>query len=139
MINNEEKRKYERDLLLSIKRYLFLDFNYNVKRTITAFQIYQEDLLIEGLEKGADTSKIRKEEVQNMADMKEEEKKIYYDRIERAGHWFLQTKSNKKITPITLFIHKKIEESKQLNEKISKIEQLSKDWKKISTKNKRFF
>jgi hypothetical protein len=139
LINNEEKRKYERDLLLSIKRYLFLDFNYNVKITITAFQIYQEDLLIEGLEKGADTSKIRKEEVQNMADMKEEEKKIYYDRIERAGHWFLQTKSNIKITPITLFIHKKIEESKQLNEKISKIEQLSKDWKKISAKNKRFF
>ena len=54
----KEKEKYKNDIEL-VKHYLFLDFNGNVHCLSTAYHIYLNQKIIEGLKKALDHKKVK--------------------------------------------------------------------------------
>ena len=134
----EEKVKFKSDLEL-VRHYLFKDFNSNIKNPPTAYRIYLNEKLREGFEQGSDPKEVRKEASTQWAKMSEEERNVYYDKKKENDDWFMKANKIKKITPIALFIQKKMEEAKKKNKEHLSIKEIAPAWKKLSKNEKKSF
>ena len=134
----EEKAKFKSDIEL-VRHYLFKDFNDNVHSAPTAYRIFLNEKLREGFEKGSDPKEIKKGASSQWNKMSDEEKKIYYDKKKENDNWFLKAKQNKKITPITLFIQKKIEEAKEKHQEPPALKDIAPLWKKLTKTEKKSY
>ena len=103
----EEKQKYKNDLEL-VRHYLFKDYQETVHRAPTAYQIFVSEKLSLGLEQNLDPKDIKKAASTEWSQMTEEQKGVYKDKKKQNDSWFEKAKKIRKITPIALFIQKKI-------------------------------
>lgn len=130
LIQNEiEKIKYKNDLLF-VKHYIFRYYNDNLQRAPTAYNIYLNVKFVEGIEKYYDPKYIRKEASNNWKKMSYDEKRLYYERKIENDNWFEKATKIKKVTPISIFIQKIVEESKEKNCEIPTIKDFVILWEK---------
>ena len=134
----EEKVKYKNDLEL-VRHYLFKDFNDTVRRSPTAYRIFLNEKLREGFEKGSDPKEVKKEAASEWAKMSNEEKQVYKDKKKENDNWFQKAQKIKKITPIALFIQKKIDEAKESHKEPPQLKEIAPAWKKLSKNEKKSF
>ena len=134
----DEKVKYKSDLEL-VKHYLFRDFNDTVYRSPTAYRIFLNEKLREGFDQGLDPKDVRKEAGNTWVRMTEEEKKVYVDKKKENDNWFLKAEKIRKISPIALFIQKKIQEAKEKHKEPPSLKEISPAWKKLSKNEKKSF
>ena len=134
----EEKVKYKNDLEL-VRHYLFKDFNDTVRRSPTAYRIFLNEKLREGFEKGSDPKEVKKEAASEWAKMSNEEKQVYKDKKKENDNWFQKAQKIKKITPIALFIQKKIDEAKENHKEPPQLKEIAPAWKKLSKNEKKSF
>ena len=134
----EEKAKYKSDIEL-VRHYLFKDFNDTIHQAPTAYRIFLNEKLREGFDQGSDPKEIKKEASSQWGKMPEEERKIYYEKKRENDNWFLKANKIKKITPIALFIQKKIEEAKAKHKEPPSLSEIAPAWKKLSKNEKKSF
>ena len=134
----DEKVKYKSDLEL-VKHYLFRDFNDTVYRSPTAYRIFLNEKLREGFDQGLDPKDVRKDAGNTWAKMSDEEKKVYTEKKKENDNWFLKAEKIRKITPIALFIQKKIEEAKEKHKEPPALKEIRPAWKKLSKNEKKSF
>lgn len=132
----EEKAKYKADLQL-VRHYLFKDFNDTFQHAPTAYRIFLNEKLRDGFEQSLDPKEVKKEAAYEWARMSEEEKKIFTDKKKENDNWFLKAEKIKKITPIALFIQKKIEEAKEKHKEPPALKDIAPAWKKLSKNEKK--
>ena len=134
----EEKSKYKADLEL-VRHYLFKDFTNTVRHAPTAYRIFLNEKLRDGFEKGSDPKDIKKEALAQWNRLSEEEKKIYLDKKKENDNWFQKAENIKKITPIALFVQKKIEEAKEKHKEPPALGEIAPAWKKLSKNEKKVY
>ena len=137
-IYEEEKVKYRSDIEL-VRHYLFKDFNDRVHRPPTAYRIFLNEKLREGFDKGSDPKEIKKEASSQWSKMSEEEKKFYYEKKKENDNWFLKADKIKKVSPISLFIQKKIQEAKEKFQEPPSLKEIAPAWKKLSKNEKKSY
>jgi hypothetical protein len=108
----DEKIKYKADIEL-VRHYLFKDFNDTVCRAPTAYRIFLNEKLREGFEQGTEPKDVKKEAASLWLKMSQEEKAIYFEKKKENDNWFLKANKIKKVTPIALFIQKKLKKRKK--------------------------
>ena len=134
----KEKQKFKLDLE-RVRHYLFLDYNDKVSSYPTSYRIFLNEKLRDGLEKNLDPKSVINKAKSIWIDMKYEEKKIYINKKIENNNWFSKAQNLKKINPLTLFIQKKVQESKDNNSKLPSIKAIEFEWKKLSKKQKETF
>ena len=134
----DEKLKYKNDMEL-VRHYLFKDFNDTVRSAPTAYRIFLNGKLREGFEKGFDPKEVKKEASLQWAKMSNEEKQLYKDKQKENDNWFQKAQKIKKITPIALFIQKKIEDAKENHKEPPQLKEIAPAWKKLSKSEKKTF
>lgn len=134
----EEKAKYKSDIEL-VRHYLFKDFNETFHQPPTAYRIFLNEKLREGFDQGSDPKEIKKEASSLWVKMSEEEKKIYYEKKRENDNWFLKANKIHKITPIALFIQKRIEEAKAKHKEPPSLSEIAPAWKKLAKNEKKSF
>ena len=134
----DEKVKYKSDIEL-VRHYLFRDFNDTISRSPTAYRIFLNEKLREGFEQNLDPKDVRKDAGNAWAKMSEEEKKVYIDKKKENDNWFLKAEKIRKITPIALFIQKKIQEAKEKHKEPPALKEIAPAWKKLSKNEKKSF
>ena len=133
----EEKAKYKADLEL-VRHYLFKDLNDNsLLHAPTAYRIYLNEKLRDGFEQGLDPKEIQKKASNEWSQMSEVEKKKYLDKKKENDNWFSKAEKINKITPISLFIQKKIEEAKEKHKEPPSLKDIAPAWKKLSKNDKK--
>ena len=137
-IFEEEKIKYKSDIEL-VRHYLFKDFNDTVRSAPTAYRIYLNEKLRDGFEQGSDPKEVKKEATSSWARMSENEKKVYLDKKKENDNWFEKAEKIKKVTPIALFIQKKIEEAKEKHKEPPSLKEIAPAWKKLSKNDKKSY
>ena len=132
----KKKNEYIKSIEI-VRHFLFKDYNDVVQRSCTPYQIFFNEKLIDGLDKGLDPKNIKKEASYEWKIMDKEQKKPYFDRKKDNDNWFEKAKKIKKVTPISIFIHKQIALAKKRKDQIPQITELSQNWKilKYSEKN----
>ena len=134
----EEKRKYKLDIEI-VKHYLFNDYNDIESRSPTAYEIFLNEKLREGLENYCAPKLVQIEADYIWDKMTEDQKKKYTDSERKNENWFLEAKTLKKITPLTLFIHKKFQEAKKKGQELPSLKDVSVSWKNMSKNKKEIF
>ena len=134
----DEKVKYKSDIEL-VRHYLFRDFNDTISRSPTAYRIFLNERLREGFEQNLDPKDVRKEAGSKWAQMTEEEKKVYVDKKKENDNWFIKAEKIRKITPIALFIQKKIQEAKEKHKEPPALKEIAPAWKKLPKNEKKSF
>ena len=134
----DEKVKYKSDIEL-VRHYLFRDFNDTISRSPTAYRIFLNERLREGFEQNLDPKDVRKEAGSKWAQMTEEEKKVYVDKKKENDNWFLKAEKIRKITPIALFIQKKIQEAKEKHKEPPALKEIAPAWKKLPKNEKKSY
>ena len=134
----DEKVKYKADIEL-VRHYLFKDFNDTIYRAPTAYRIFLNEKLREGFEQGTDPKEIKKEATSQWSKMSEKEKAVYYEKKKENDNWFLKADKIKKVTPIALFIQKKIEEAKEKHKEPPSLKEIAPAWKKLSKNEKKSY
>ena len=134
----EEKAKYKSDIEL-VRHYLFKDFNDTIHQAPTAYRIFLNEKLREGFDQGSDPKEIKKEASTQWGKMSDEEKEVYYEKKKENDNWFFKAKKIKKITPIALFIQKRIEEAKKNYKEPPSLTEIAPAWKKLSKSEKKSF
>ena len=134
----DEKLKYKNDMEL-VRHYLFKDFNDTVRSAPTAYRIFLNEKLREGFEKGFDPKEVKKEASLQWAKMSNEEKQLYKDKQKENDNWFQKAQKIKKITPIALFIQKKIVDAKENHKEPPQLKEIAPAWKKLSKSEKKTF
>lgn len=137
-IFEEEKVKYKSDIEL-VRHYLFKDFNDIIYSAPTAYRIYLNEKLRDGLEQGSDPKEVKKEATTSWARMSEEEKKVYLDKKRENDNWFQKAEKIKKVNPIALFIQKKIEEAKQKHKDPPTVKDIAPAWKTLPKNEKKSY
>jgi hypothetical protein len=134
----DEKTKYKNDLEL-VRHFLFKDFNDTVRSSPTAYRIFLNEKLREGFDKNYDPKEVKKDAAAEWAKMSNEEKQVYKDKKKENDNWFQKAQKIKKITPIALFIQKKIEEAKESHKEPPQLKDIAPAWKKLSKNEKKSF
>ena len=134
----EEKAKFKSDIEL-VRHYLFKDFNDTFHQAPTAYRIFLNEKLREGFDQGLEPREIKKEASSQWSKMSEEEKKVYYEKKKENDNWFSKANKIKKITPIALFIQKRIEEAKEKHKEPPSLSEIAPAWKKLSKSEKKSF
>ena len=134
----DEKVKYKADIEL-VRHYLFKDFNDTVYGAPTAYRIFLNEKLREGFEQGIDPKEVKKEAASHWSKMSQEEKAVYYEKKKENDNWFLKANKIKKVTPIALFIQKKIEEAKEKHKEPPSLKDIAPAWKKLSKNEKKSY
>ena len=132
----EEKAKYKADLEL-VRHYLFKDFNDTFHHTPTAYRIFLNEKLRDGFEQGSDPKETQKKASNEWSQMSEVEKRKYLDKKKENDDWFSKAENINKITPISLFIQKKIEEAKEKHKEPPSLKDIAPAWKKLSKNDKK--
>ena len=134
----DEKLKYKKDLEL-VRHYLFKDFNENIRRAPTAYHIFLSEKLRLGFEQHLDPKDIKKAANEEWNKMTVEQKKVYKDKQKQNDNWFEKAKSIRKITPIALFIQKKVQEAKDAKKDPPQLKDIAPAWKSLSKKEKKTY
>ena len=107
-------------------------------KNCAAYRIFLNEKLREGFDQGLDPKDVRKDAGNTWA-MSDEEKKVYTEKKKENDNWFLKAEKIRKITPIALFIQKKIEEAKEKHKEPPALKEISPAWKKLSKNEKKSF
>ena len=134
----DEKLKYKNDLEL-VRHYLFKDYNDSVRRPPTPYRIFLNEKLREGFDKGIDPKEVKKQATAEWAKMSNEERQVYVDKKKENDNWFQKAQKIKKVTPIALFIQKKIEDAKDQHKEPPQLKEIAPAWKKLSKNEKKTF
>ena len=135
----EDKNRYKAELEL-VRHYLFKDSNLNsINPVPTAYKIYLYEKLREGFEQGLDPKDVKKEASLSWVKKPKEKKKIYIDKKRENDNWFIKAKNINKITPIALFIQKKMEEAKRKRIEPPLLKDIAPNWKNLSYDEKKRF
>lgn len=131
----KEKKEYIKSIEI-IRHYLFKDYNGIIRKPATAYQIFLNEKLIDGLNKNLDPKKIKKDASNQWNSMNKEEKKPYFDRKKSNDNWFEKAKNIKKVTPISIYIQKQISLAKEKKQELPKIKEISDKWKSLKNSEK---
>ena len=71
--------------------------------------------------------------------MSNEEKQVYKDKKKENDNWFFKAQKIRKITPIALFIQKKIDEAKEKKKEIPQVKDIAPEWKKLTKAEKKTY
>ena len=135
----EEKNKYKAEIEL-VRHYLFKDSNNNsINPAPTAYRIYLNEKLREGFEQGLDPKEVKREASLNWANLPKKNKQVYIDKKRVNDNWFMKAKNIKRLTPISLFIQKKIEEVKRKRIDPPLLKDIAPTWKNLSKDEKKRF
>ena len=132
---DEDKMKYKSDLE-KVKHFLFLDYNDIVSRPPTAYRLFLNERLREGIEKGLDPKEIRAKASRDWKLMNPEDKQTYEERKKANDDWFEKAKHTKKVNALSIFVQKTIEIAKEKQMEIPKLAELADAWKQLSSSEK---
>jgi hypothetical protein len=132
----EDKTKYKNDLE-KVRHYLFKDYNDIVHRPPTAYRIFLNEKLREGFEKNLDPKKIKAQASKDWRMMEQEEKQVYLDKKKDNDDWFERAKKTRKVTALSLFVQKTIEEAKNKHKDIPKLAEIAPAWKQLPSSEKK--
>jgi len=131
----DEKLKYKANIE-QVRHYLFKDINEPFRRELTAYDIFLNEKLKEGFEKGYDPKHVKKEASLEWIKIPFEEKKFYDDKKKDNDNWFLKTQKLRIINHISLFIQKEIEEAKKQHKELPKLKEIIIKWKQLPKSKK---
>jgi hypothetical protein len=131
----EEKQKYKADIEI-VRHYLFKDVNDNVQRPPTAYRLFLNEKLREGLVQGINPKKIKEEASSQWKNMSKDDKLIYNEKKKENDNWLLKAEKIKKVSPISLFVQKKIKDAKKEKKDIPLLKDISSQWKQLPDKKK---
>lgn len=131
-----KKNKYKRDKEI-IKKYIFKSIDGTINIKPTAYKIFVNDYLIEGLDKGYNPKKIKEDARKKWKIMTTLEKKLYTLRKKDNDTLLDYLIKYKQINPLLIFIFQKLEKAKKEKKEIPKMEELLNLWKLLSKKEKK--
>lgn len=131
----EEKKKYQNDLLI-VRHYLFFDYNDNILRKPTAYYIFLQERLREGIEKGINPQEVKNKASKDWRIMENKDKKKYLDLKKLNDNWFVKAEKTKRVTALSIFLSKKFDEAKKLNKQKLKLGDIAPLWKSLSKEEK---
>ena len=135
MLYDKEYKNYLKEIEI-VKKYLFKGIDGKLKLNPTAYHIYLNDKLIEGLENGEDPNSINKNAKKEWKNMDINDKK-YYLRKKKENDTIIElVLKYKHINPLILFVYHKLEKSKRENLKIPTMNEILICWDKLSNKTK---
>lgn len=137
------KAKFEEDktnykiALEKVRHILFKDYNDIVSRPPTAYRLFLNERLREGLEKNLDPKDIRTKASKDWKLMDPKDKEVYEDRKKDTDDWFEKAKHTRKVTALSIFVQKTVEKAKEEKEEVPKLAELAAAWKKLSAGDKK--
>ena len=131
----DEKMKYKKDLEL-IRHHLFKDFNDTVRRPPTAYRIFLNERLREGFEKNLNIKEVKAKASKDWRMMDDDDKKIYLEKKKNTDTWFEKAKKTRKVTALSIFVQRTVEEAKNRHEDIPKLADIAPAWKKLPNSEK---
>ena len=134
-IYEKEKKEYIKSIEI-IRHFLFKDYNGVIRRPATPYQIFLNRKLIEGLDKNLDIKTIKKNASNEWKTMDKQEKKPYYDKKKQNDNWFQKAKKIRKVSSLSIFIHKQVVLAKNKKEKIPNLLELTNKWKTLDDTEK---
>jgi len=132
---NKEYKNYLKEIEI-VKKYLFKGIDGNIKLRPTAYHIYLNDKLIEGLENGDDPNYINKNAKLEWKNMGIDQKRTYLRKKKENDTIIELVLKYKHMNPLILFVYHKLEKSKRKNLKIPTMNEILKCWDKLSSKAK---
>ena len=132
----EDKIKYKNDLE-QVRHYLFKDYNDVVKRPPTAYRIYLNEKLREGFEKNLDPKEVKSQASKDWKRMEQDERQVYLDRKKENDDWFEKAKNTRKVTALSIFVQRTIEEAKNKKKEIPVLREIAPAWKKLPNSEKK--
>ena len=131
----EDKMQYKKDLEM-VRHYLFKDFNDVVRRPPTAYRIYLNEKLREGFEKDYDPKEVKAKASLDWRMMSEEDRQTYNEKKKDNDDWFEKAKNTRKVTALSIFVQKSIQDAKKKNKEPPKLGEIATLWKKLSSSDK---
>ena len=131
-----EKEKYKKDLE-TVKHYLFKDYNETRKSAPTAYRIFLNEKMREGLDKGEDPKQVKKESKEEWAKMDEKEKQVYFDRKKESDDWFTKAQNVNRVTGLSVYIQRTIQDAKDNHKEPPSLKEIAPGWKSLSKGDRR--
>ena len=131
----EDKIKYKKDLEF-VRHFLFKDFNDVVRRPPTAYRIYLNEKLREGFENNQDPKDVKAQASKDWRMMSEEDRQVYNEKKKDNDDWFERAKKTRKVTALSIFVQKNVEDAKKKNKEPPKLGDIAPLWKKLSSSDK---
>ena len=137
-IYEKEYNKYLKELEI-VKKYIFKGLDGNITLKHTAYHLYLNDILIEGLQKEEDPKKIKKDAKKNWDKMLIKDKEKYYKQKQKNDTLIALILKYKQINPIIIFSYLELENSKNANKEIPSIDEVLLKWKKLPRNTKKIY
>ena len=131
----EEKAKYKNDLD-KVRHHLFKDYNDIVHRPPTAYRIFLNERLREGFDKNLDPKEVKTQASKDWRMMETEEREVYLEKKKQNDDWFNKAKNTRKVTALSMFIQRTVEEAKNKRKEIPKLADIAPAWKKLPASEK---
>ena len=131
----KKNNKYKRDIEI-IRKYIFKGIDGKIKFKSTAYQIYLNDQLIEGLEKNYDPKYIKNNARLKWNKMKLEDKKPYFLKKKENDTILDLVLKYKNINPFILYVFNYLNNCKKNNNIIPNINKLTKNWENLNNSEK---
>jgi hypothetical protein len=131
----EDKIKYKADLE-KVRHFLFKDYNDIVSRPPTAYRLFLNEKLREGLEKNIDPKDIKTKASREWKMMNPEDKQVYEEKKKDNDDWFEKAKHTKKVTALSMFVQRTVEMAKEKQKEVPKLADLAAAWKKLNKSDK---
>lgn len=131
----DEKIKYQKDLGL-VRHYLFKDYNDTVLRKPTAYRIFLNQRMREGLENGQTPKEVQTKASYDWKTMEKKDKEVYLERKKETDNWFAKAQKNKKVSSLSLFVTKKFEEARNNHKPPPALADIAPAWRKLSEQEK---
>ena len=131
----KKNNKYKRDIEI-IRKCIFKGIDGKIKFKSTAYQIYLNDQLIEGLEKNYDPKYIKNNARLKWNKMKLEDKKPYFLKKKENDTILDLVLKYKNINPFILYVFNYLNNCKKNNNIIPNINKLTKNWENLNNSEK---
>ena len=102
----------------------------------TPYRIYLNEKLREGFEKDLDPKDVKAKASQDWKMMSEEDRNVYKERKIINDNWFEEAKNIRKVTPLSMFIQKVIDNARDRHKEVPTLTEIVSIWKKLTRSDK---
>ena len=135
---SEEYKKYLKNIEI-VKKYLFKGIDGKINLKQTSFHLFLNEQLINGLEKGEDPKKLKKQSKQIWKNMPIYEKEKFYKQKKNNDTLITLILKYKQINPIIIFSYIELENSKKSNILMPELVDILKKWNNLPSNKKKIY
>ena len=138
LLYSEEYKKFLKDIEI-VKKYLFKGIDGKINLKQTSYHLFLNEQLINGLEKGEDVKKVKKESKKIWKEISILEKEKFYKQKKNNDSLITLILKYKKINPIIIFAYIELEKAKNSNKLIPEIVDILKKWQNLPHNRKKIY